>query len=554
MVSSSEKEFNESFHRLDRHFLTPAAQEKIEFDDLGMMKPFIATGLSNNKGMLNWLKAGTNRMVLQNKQWSWKVPLAPEPVFLAKDCSNTDFPGRDGQTFKIKMSRRVFGHSAIIAASKYSQVHLMVTDDPIIEEGDGAIYTVKMVSGDSRKGYPKMFLKEGTKYIQIGSFMGSAGKYNDVSTLGSAGYQEFYNYIGEGRANVSYEVDRDVAHSKVSGKMVKAIQDYRKVVEMYMFKPGSKATMVSPFEKYDNPLALYMKDGMSGKDAEKEMMGDIAIKFWIPEVEALAALQLKSDVENMALFGTGGTIEDAFGRSYRLPVGLIHYFNAAPQRTYNIDNFNVFSQVIGELEKVAKNKGLSIDPDSKPTVVVGCGDAAWELAVQQITADAKGALTNVVIPSDKFLLGNNPNDMQVRKMRVNTYEGHYAFYKFERIEGLDPQFDDDVENPVLGKGYRLSSYTFMIDDIEGQNDNIVEVVYGGESEITHYFKNGRMNYMDAKSGGFGGGPFAGDPGMNGFQVFMEAPYKAYWVKDTSRIYMVKPINPYTGKAFMSSYY
>ena len=62
------------------------------------------------------------------------------------------------------------------------------------------------------------------------------GKPLNLATVNS------YNHVGEGTAHVYFEVTRDAAYSKISENCVAGIRDYRKILEMYQFAPGS------PFE------------------------------------------------------------------------------------------------------------------------------------------------------------------------------------------------------------------------------------------------------------------------------------------------------------------
>ena len=55
----------------------------------------------------------------------------------------------DGNTFRIKLSDREFGHGDIITYDKYNGAELYITDEDILPVGDGFIYTVQMVNNNT---------------------------------------------------------------------------------------------------------------------------------------------------------------------------------------------------------------------------------------------------------------------------------------------------------------------------------------------------------------------------------------------------------------------
>ncbi len=101
----------------------------------------------------------------------------------------------DGTTFKIKLSRREFGHGDIITYDKYNGVEMyIVPDQDILPLGDGFVYTVQLVNNDSSKFLENKFLASGTKVFRKGSARGEYGeRFSDIQI--QSGYREFYNFV-----------------------------------------------------------------------------------------------------------------------------------------------------------------------------------------------------------------------------------------------------------------------------------------------------------------------------------------------------------------------
>mgnify|MGYP000506795742 FL=1 len=152
---------------------------------------------------------GKNTIMVDNArgEYKWQTPVAQElPVSLGKlDAADAGTRGIDGQSFKIKLSKREFGHGDIITYDKYNGLELYITADDIIQLGDAYLYTVQLVNNNSGQGLGDEYLKMGTKYFRKGSARGEYGeRFSDITT--GAGFREFYNFVGGAEAHVHYSI------------------------------------------------------------------------------------------------------------------------------------------------------------------------------------------------------------------------------------------------------------------------------------------------------------------------------------------------------------
>jgi hypothetical protein len=65
--------------------------------------------------------------------------VAQDLPFAVGNIEATTDLGADGTTFRIKLSKRAFGHGDIITYDKYNGLELYITADDIIPAGDGFI-------------------------------------------------------------------------------------------------------------------------------------------------------------------------------------------------------------------------------------------------------------------------------------------------------------------------------------------------------------------------------------------------------------------------------
>lgn len=542
------REYSHETHLDSAHLMHMEAGREKASTDLGMITPWISTGYMERPGMWNLIGQGKNRLLYtEGTIYKWQQPIAEQPTFLTEDISGTDKPGLDGSEFPIKLNKRTFGNSALLSCNKFSGLELYVTAREIRQDGDGFIYWVKINSTNKKyKFFPKQFLTSGTIFFQIGSVLGEYGQtYNDMGGIQS-GYREFYNYVGDGFANQHFTCTRDAALSKISSASVKSLQEYRKIIELYQFRPGSAAYDISMTGQ--SPASAYMAAGMNAAQAQEAMKTDIVKRAWIPEVEMLAKRMVERDVENYAMWGAGGTLDVEGKTQTRLPIGLFHQLNLGPTYTYNIPKFQI-TKLDAWLTSRLKDK---IDPYGTNVIKIGTGRAGMKLVRKQIKDVALAA--GLTFDSDKYVTGKDNMRLAYDGPNFMSYRMSFGWVEFEHIPALDPIEANDLENPLVD-GERLSSYMFIIDDLTASNDNIHEIVYGPDFDFHHYYINGRMNYMDnPNSSGSKSGPYQASNTGPGFEVYIEKRMKCYWLKDPTRSLLIKPFNPYTGKPIFEPYF
>ena len=155
---------------------------------------------------------GQNTIMVDNArgEYKWQTPIAQDlPYSLGTIDGVTDTAGTsrgiDGQTFKILLSKRAFGHGDIITYDKYNGIELYVTADDILPSGDGFVYTVQIVNSNNTQGLKDDYLKSGTKFFRKGSARGEYGeRFSDLTT--GTGFREFYNFVGGAEAHVHYSI------------------------------------------------------------------------------------------------------------------------------------------------------------------------------------------------------------------------------------------------------------------------------------------------------------------------------------------------------------
>lgn len=476
---------------------------------------------------------GKNVIMVDNArgEYKWQIPVAQDLPYIVEDIeAENETKGIDGQTFKIKLNRRMFGHGDIITYDKYNGAELYITQDDVIPTNDGFIYTVQLVNNDNAKYLDNKYLKIGTKVFRKGSARGEYGeRFSDLGDV-RAGFREFYNYVGGAEAHVHYSIS-----SRAD----------------LMMKGGMKADGTVPvielwrnFEKTSDPSITSLEDMASklGKDyVKKAYQSGQLTRTFLTTLEAAHLTKIANDIETYLMWGQGGRIKQDGPDDLRLSVGLWKQLDNSYKRIYNRGSFNLDlfkSEIFNFFNGRVEFKG----PDPQRSLIVQTGIGGMKLVNEAIKKEA--------VNSGLVLNAHELGAVTGKGMDLN-FGFAYTSYVIPFLANvkfvLNPAFDNvhtnDIENPIID-GFPLSSYNFIIFDItDNTNDNIYLLKLSWDNQLKWFYQNGTMDYMGRTQGFQSSGQF------NGYRVFMTQTMPAIWVKDPTKVLKIVMRNPVTGGSF-----
>ena len=472
---------------------------------------------------------GKNVIMVDNArgEYKWQIPVAQDLPYIVEDIeSGNTTKGIDGQTFKIKLNKRTFGHGDIITYDKYNGVEMYITADDIIPTGDSFIYTVQLVNNDNAKFLDNKYLKVGTKIFRKGSARGEYGeRFSDLGSV-SAGFREFYNYVGGAEAHVHYSIS-----SRAD----------------LMMKGGMKADGTIPvvelwrnFDKSIDPSITSLEQ--MGKDKIKAayQSGQLTRSF-LTTLEAAHLTKIANDIETYLMWGQGGRIKQDGPDDIRLSVGLWKQLDNSYKRIYNRGSFNLDlfkSEIFNFFNGRVEFQG----PEPNRQLIVQTGLGGMKLVNEAIKKEA--------VNSGLVLNAHELGAVTGKGMDLN-FGFAYTQYVIPFLANvkfvLNPAFDNvhtnDIENPIID-GFPLSSYNFIIFDItDNTNDNIYLLKLSWDNQLKWFYQNGTMDYMGRTQG------FQSSGNFNGYRVFMTQTMPAIWVKDPTKVLKIVMRNPVTGGSF-----
>ena len=477
---------------------------------------------------------GKNTIMVDNArgEYKWQTPVAQElPVSLGKlDAADAGTRGIDGQSFKIKLSKREFGHGDIITYDKYNGLELYITADDILQVGDGWVYTCELVNSNSTTALADKYLAVGTKFFRKGSARGEYGeRFSDITT--GAGFREFYNFVGGAEAHVHYSIS-----SRAD----------------LMIKGGMNADGSVPvteiwrnFDKSVDPSLASIEDIASamGKDYVKKAFDNGSLsRTFLTSMEGAHLSKIANDIETYLMWGNGGRIKQDGPDDLRLSVGLWKQLDNSFKRVYNKSGFDL-DMFKNELYNFYAGKVEFDGPDPKRQLVVQTGIGGMQLINTAIAADAAA---NTVMTTNADAVGavtGKGMDLGYGFAYTSFIIPFLANVKFVLNPAFDNLHTNDIENPLVD-GRPLSSYSYIIFDVtDSVSDNIHLLKLSWDNQLKWFYQNGTMDYMGRTQG------FASTGQFNGYRVMMTQTMPAIWVEDPTKVLKIVMKNPITGGSF-----
>ena len=466
-------------------------------------------------------------------EYKWQTPVSRDLPYIIEDmdqgAANATTRGADGQTFRIKLSRREFGHGDIITYDKYNGTELYITDEDILPMGDGFVYTVQMVNNNNSAVFDIAYLTSGTKYFRKGSARGEYGeRFSDITT--GTGFREFYNYVGGAEAHVHYSV------SSRADLMIKGGMNADGTVPVTEIWRTSSDSM--------DPSVTSLEDMVKvmGKDKVRRAVdnGDLSRTF-LTQMESAHLTKVANDIESYLMWGQGGRVRQDGPDDLRLSVGLWQQLDNSFKRVYNKNNFNL-DLFRSEIYNFFNGKVEFQGPDPKRQLIVQTGMGGMRMVNEAIKREAV-ASGLVIQAADIGAITGQGMDLNFGFAYTSYVIPFLANVKFV----LNPAFDNvntnDIENPIID-GFPLSSYSFIIFDItDNTNDNIYLLKLSWDNQLKWWYQNGTMDYMGRSQGFQSSGQF------NGYRVMMSQTMPAIWVKDPTKVLKIVMRNPITGGSF-----
>lgn len=487
-----------------------------------------------NTPLINMTELRNNVMYIPNTEgrFSYSIPYELGLPFVVEDVEpDNDRPGFDGQKFKIKLSENCYSNTDRIIPDYRDGISLFITDDEIVAESDGWVYTVTIVSFDRNTYFPKQWLQPGTQYMKLAN---TNDEYDTgMSSISSmrTGWMQLQQELGGGHRSVTHWVTgyADMAQIDESKNPAMAYINQR--------LQGQGST------------TLYMQTDANGRPTTKGMR-------WQPTIEVLLRAEMEMMTEKDYMWGKGGTVSGNGRREAKVGLGLYEQLRNGNRYTYNKISLSLIEQAVANMYS---KSGIPIE--QRVTVIMtGTGgmiqiskelEERFKQTIPFVTGtgDVPGA---VLSGKDQFNLGFG--------YRFTWFDSPIAGrLKFDINPALDNMSGNRLQDSFQGQ-YPIESYTYMIMDItDSSTSNAAARVDNVKYRTDDGFNSGAnvilvkpQNYGELYWGYINGthsplGP-TGMKGMqsanshNGYQIWMKS-FGSIFVKDVTKTLIIEKARP-----------
>lgn len=459
--------------------------------------------------------------------------------------------GMDGEEFPIVISKKAFGPGALITFDVTSKVSFTVVDRTPEPMGSHVKIWVRINENSEVKYVTKNDLQPGRQLIKLADMRGldfnAFHPYWQVSGIPSVA--KYKNYLSNIFIQQEYRITDGACHYLDQNNNImdsKSLAQYKDVLlEFY----AVRGIADSKFVDMNTP----MNSTQYGAALSESMRAGLGRKSFISFLDALAVEMLMKQNYNMMLWSPGiDMFRDGYDTKRLIPGVWFQLDQAGYKSHYDIPGFslNTLTDAIKDFEQGKTQPKFRVENQIYKIRTGMGGKAMIEAQFRKegfsVPAQVHNADHGFLEGQAGSLVYNIPNFKMFQVEEV-------GYITIEYDPGLDPVIADDIVNPYVTTGRRLSSYTMIIEDYNDSADNIAIIRKDG---------TGGKVIMNIESGGLYTHPImemgyniqgqnvqvsAKSDNLTGFKVNFTSMVDTAIVKDPTRLLKLVPKNPKTGK-------
>jgi hypothetical protein len=284
------------------------------------------------------------------------------------------------------------------------------------------------------------------------------------------------------------------------------------------------------------------------KEAKASGQGEAAFVNLLDSI-AINMLQ-KQNNDLMVWSDQINILRDGYDTTRLVPGVWFQLDLAGYKHTYSIDLFGLdtITDAIKDFEfgKVELRESISTN-----IYVVKTGRGGQELIYKEFIKKGFQIPAQLQNKDHGFITGD-ANNLSYRAPRFIDYQiPNIGILRVEWEPGFDPVKADEFVNPILASGYRLSSYTMLIEDYNTSRDNLA-ILRKTSNKLKMVVEAGEETHPLLRSGANINGQniqvHAASDELSGYQVKFKGKADTAIVKDPTKLLKLVPKNPRTGIA------
>ncbi len=460
-----------------------------------------------------------------------------------------DKQGMDGEEIPFVVSRRDLGPGAMFKFDLSSRISFTVVDRPIEQMGEHFKLWAVLNTNAHVKWVTRAEFQPQRQIIKFADFRGLDFSSNKSiwSISGVPSLAKYKNYLSNMMLQQSYRVTSGACeylntHTRIDAKQVAMME--QTVLQFYQVR-GIADNKVIDLRNQDS-YKLYFERLQQEKIKGN---GEMAMVNLLDSV-AISMMQ-KQNNDIMIWSDQVDQLRDGYDTQRLVPGVWFQLDMAGYKHTYSIDTFTLdtITDAIKDFEfgKVPLRESISDN-----VYVIKTGRGGQELIYKAFMKSGFQIPAQINNEQFNFISGPNAANLQYNASRFTSFQiPNIGYIRVDWEPGFDPVKADEFVNPILPGGYRLSSYTMLIEDYNTSRDNIVIIrkngtkmrmmVEAGDNTHPLLRTNTSINGQNITVSQ------ASDE-LSGYQVKFISKADTAIVKDPTKLLKMVPKNPRTGIA------
>lgn len=480
--------------------------------------------------------------------YTFELPSAMDATTrLVSGGLDKDKMGADGEEIPFVVTKRDLSPGSIFKFDVTSRVSFTVVDRPIEQLGKhyklwAVLNTnahVPYVTKGEFQAQRQIIKLADVRGLDFSSYKSSW----EISNMSNAKYK---NYLSNAMLQQSYRVTSGAVqflntNTRFDGAKLKAMET--SVMQYYQVRGIADNKVVDlrdqgSYQQYFERVQEEKAKG-NGEAAMVNLLDALSIDFMQKQNNDL---MIWSDQVNI--------IRDGYDTTRLVPGIWFQLDMAGYKHTYSVDNFSL-DTLTNAIKDFEFGKVPLRDSISTNVYTIKTGRGGSELIYQAFLAKGFQIPGQIFNDTHGFITGD-ANNLNYKAPRFVSWQiPNIGILRVEWEPGFDPVKADEFVNPILAQGYRLSSYTMLIEDYNTSRDNIAIIRKNG-SKMRMIVEAGDETHPALRMGHSVAGitvqAHAASDELTGYQVKFVGKADTAIVKDPTKLLKLVPKNPRTGLA------
>lgn len=480
--------------------------------------------------------------------YTFELPSATDATTrLVSGGLDRDKFGMDGEEIPFVVTRRDLAPGSLFKFDLTSRISFTVVDRPIEQLGEHFKLWAVLNTNAQVKYVTKAEFQPQRQIIKLADLRGlDFTSYKSVWSVGGDGIAKYKNYLTNVMLQQAYRVTSGAVEYLQQQNTIPAKDIARMeqtVLQFYQIRGIADNKVVDLM----NPES-YKEYWQRFNEAKAKGVGEAAMVNLLDSIAI--TMMLRQNNELMVWSDQANLVRDGYDTRRIVPGVWFQLDLAGYKHSYSIDLFSLdtITNAIKDFEfgKVPLRESISTN-----VYIIKTGRGGQELIYKEFLRKGFDIPAQIHNKDHNFISGD-ANNLSYRAPRFIDYQiPNIGILRVEWEPGFDPVKADEFVNPILPSGYRLSSYTMLIEDYNTSRDNIAIIRKNGTRMRMIVEAGDQTHPLLRTSTNISGQNIqvhAASDELTGYQVKFVGKADTAIVKDPTKLLKLVPKNPRTGIA------